>query len=112
MAEDNILQLISTVDEFMSMHEEFKDDNLDFALSKIVKIILNPDIPPQALTVLIIQLEAIAAKLHIVASYQKNVAKPAAGSVDFKKKNMYYSIADAISSLVQALKYGVKLNGG
>lgn len=110
MAEDrNILELISTVDEFLEMHKEFKDVDLDFALSVIIKIIGKPDIPQQALVYLIIQLEAIASKLHIVASYLKNVAKPAPGSIDFKKKNMYYSISDAISNLVSALKYGMKV---
>jgi hypothetical protein len=108
MAEENILELVSQVDEFFSMHEEFKDANLDFALSKIVKIIMKPDIPPQALVTLIIQLEAIAAKLHIVASYYKNVSKPKPDTVEYKKKNMYFSVAEAISSLVAALKYGVR----
>lgn len=105
---DNILELISKVDEFLEMHEKFEDDDLDAALGKIVKIIMKPDIPPQATVELIVQLQAISSKLYIQASWLKNAVKPKAGSIDYERKNMYYSISQAISDLCAALKYNVR----
>lgn len=109
MSDESILELISRVDEFLGMHDLFKDDDLDFALSRIVKIITKPDIPPQTAVNTIVQLEAIAAKLHLQACWYKNVDKPKVGTIEYQKKTMYFSFAESIRQLCAALKYVVKL---
>jgi hypothetical protein len=106
--EQTILELISKVDEFMEMHEEFDDRDLDLALSKIVRIISNPDINPSSATTAIIHLQGLSSKFYIQASYMKNVSKPKPGSQEYQKKNMLYAIATALDNLVSALKYAVR----
>jgi hypothetical protein len=106
---ENILELISKVDEFVGMSELFSDSDLDFALSMICKIITKPDIPASAAVTTIVQLEAIAAKLHVQASYLKNVEKPKPNTVEYHKKNLYLSVCDALRNLTAALKYTVKV---
>lgn len=110
-AEMTILELISEVDEFLEMSETFNDDDLDTALGKLVKLTMKPDVPPQAAITLIVQLESIAAKLYIQASYAKNVSKPKVGETAYVKKNMYFSIAEALRNITAALKYAVKSYG-
>jgi hypothetical protein len=108
MDEKTILELISEVDEFMEMHEQFNDRDLDVALSKIVRIISNPDINPASATTAIIHLQGLSAKFYIQASFLKNVSKPKSGTEDYNRKNMLYAMASALDQLVAALKYAVR----
>lgn len=94
------LELVAQVDEFNKISELIDDDQLNEALAAIVKLMLNPDIPPAKAVGLIVQLEAYAAKFSMLATYYTNVAK-----TERTKKNVYYSIAHAIQRLVDALKY-------
>ena len=102
---ENILEKISEVTEFNDLKEFMKDPELDSALDAIIKIVTKPDIPPAAASVLIIKLQAISAKLSILARYYTTMEK---GDIASKKKNVYYTVADSIDKLVAALKYGVK----
>jgi hypothetical protein len=106
--EQTILELISQVDEFLEMHEIFDDRDFDLALSKIVRIISNPDINPASATTAIIHLQGLSSKFYIQASYMKNVSKPKPGSEEYQKKNMFYAMATALDNLVAALKYAVR----
>ena len=108
MSDDSILELVSKVDEFMELHNIFNDEDLDSALSTVVKLISKPDIPPQAALVLITKLQAIAVKFHIQASYYKNVLKPKINSIEYQKKNMYFTMHEALNDLVAALKYNIR----
>jgi hypothetical protein len=108
MDEKTILEYISDVDEFMEMHDQFDDRDLDVALSKIVRIIANPDINPAAATTAIIHLQGLSSKFYIQASYMKNVSKPKPGTEEYQKKNMFYAMATALDTLVAALKYAVR----
>jgi hypothetical protein len=51
-------------------------------------------------TVEIVRLQAIAAKMAFKATWMANVDKSDRG-----KKNLYYTAAESINSLVSALKY-------
>jgi hypothetical protein len=106
--EKTILELISEVDEFVDIHEMFNDKDMDMALSKIVRIISNPDINPAAAATAVIHLQGLATKFYVQASYIKNVSKPKAGTDEYAKKNMLFAIASALNELVAALKYGVR----
>lgn len=108
MSEQSVLELISQVDEFMEMHKEFDDKDMDMALSKVVRIISNPDINPASATTAIIHLQGLSAKFYIQASYLKNVSKPKAGTEGYNRKNMLYAMATALDQLVAALKYAMR----
>jgi hypothetical protein len=108
MTDKTVLELISEVDEFIEMHHMFQDADLDIALSKIVRIITNPDINPAAAVTGIIHLQGLSSKFYIQASYLKNISKPKAGTEDYSRKNMLYAMSTALDQLVAALKYMVK----
>jgi hypothetical protein len=77
-----------------------KDEELTQALTFIAKVIIKPDIPLNVVTIEIVRLQAIAAKMAFRATWMANVDKSDRG-----KKNLYYTAAEAINSLVSALKY-------
>lgn len=102
---DNVLEKVSEVTEFNDIKQFMNDAELDTALDSIIKIIAKPDIPPAAASILIVKLQAISAKLSVLARYYTTMEK---GDVANKKKNIYYTASDSIDKLVAALKYGVR----
>ena len=83
---------------------EFMDDEeLTSALTMIAKIIIKPDIPIQVASLEIVRLQAIAAKMALKATWMANVDKS-----NRAKKNIYYTAAESIDSLVSALKYLIR----
>ena len=107
MAEDT-LSLINQIDEFTTLHEFMNDDEFDEALSLVVKLITKPEIPSSVAIPLIVKLQAIAAKMKIMAVTYQTVKKGAAGSVNAQKKNVYYSTSEALDKIVDALKYSAR----
>lgn len=95
-----VAELISDVDHFMSIHNWLEDDDLDMALSYVVKLMQKPDVPPATAYKVIIRLQAISAKMQMSASILSH-----GPDKDPKKKNVYYSAYKAIDKLVDALKY-------
>ena len=83
--------------------EYMEDEELTSALTFIAKIIIKPDIPMSVATVEIVRLQAIAAKMAFRATWMATVDKSNRG-----KKNIYYTAAESINSLVSALKYIIK----
>jgi hypothetical protein len=102
---DNILEQINNITEFNDIRDFMNDPDIDAALEAIVKIIVKPEIPPTAASVMIIKLQALSAKFSILARYYTTMEK---GEIASKKKNVYYTVSDSIDKLVAALKYGVK----
>jgi hypothetical protein len=98
------IELVNEVAEFTDISELMNDEQLTDALGVIVKLMMNPDVPPQKAVGLIVQLEAYAAKFKMLASYYTNVKKD-----DRAKKNLYYSANEAVQRLVDSLKYSAKL---
>jgi hypothetical protein len=102
MTETNVLEQISTITEFNDLSEFMQDKDLDAALDLIIKLISKPDVPPSTAPSLIVKLQAISAKLAVQARYYTTFEK---GGDNSKKKNTYYTAAEAIDKLVDALKY-------
>ena len=98
------LELVNEVAEFADISEIMNDEQLTEALALIVKLMINPDIPPQKAVGLIVQLEAYAAKFAMLASYYVNVNKD-----DKVKKNLYFSAKESVQRLTDSLKYSAKL---
>ena len=111
MSEDkNTLELISSITEFNDLHEYMSDEQLDKALSIVVKLLMNPDVPSAKAPYLIIELQAMSTKFSMMASVYSTIAKDKAGSVNNNKKNIYYSAKESIDKLLDALKYVVRYN--
>lgn len=108
MEKKSILELVSEVDEFVSISEIFDDEDLDIALGYIVRLIMKPDVPAQSAATLITQIQAISSKMSIIASYYKNVLKPAPGTKEYQKKNLCFTLAESLNNLVAALKYNAR----
>lgn len=102
MTDETEIQLISKIQEFVDMHEFMKDEDVDKALVYVVKLCANPNIPGVHATRAILQLQAISTKCALMATYYTNVNKDRELA---KRKNVYYSMRDAIDKLVDALKY-------
>lgn len=104
MSEDRetTLELISKIQVFSDLHVFMEDDDLDTALGYVVKLIAKPDVPMSKAPELIVELQAISAKMGMMASYYTNIVK------EPKKKNVYYSMRDNIDKLVDALKYAAR----
>jgi hypothetical protein len=105
MAEQTILENISKVTEFNDMSEYMQDPDLDIALDLIIKLISKPDVPAGTAPSLIVKLQAISAKLAMQARYYTTFSK---GGENSKKKNTYYTAAEAVDQLVDALKYSAR----
>lgn len=91
---------IELVNGLSEVNEYMEDEDLQHALVMISKLITKPDIPINVATVEIVRLQAIAAKMAFRATWMANVDKG-----DRPKKNLYYTAAESINSLVSALKY-------
>lgn len=88
------------VKELNHLSQQINDEDLDTALNILLKLIGKPDMPPQVIGPTIVQLQAIAAKLRIMAAVETHIYKQ-----DRARKNLLYTTSDSIDSLVQALKY-------
>lgn len=95
--EKTTLEMINGLSE---ISEYMEDEELTTALTMIAKLIVKPDIPIQVATLEIVRLQAIAAKLSLKATWMANVDKE-----NRAKKNIYYTAAESVDSLVSALKY-------
>lgn len=102
---DNIIELVSEVTEINDMSEFMSDKDLDEALALILKLIVKPDVPSAKAPELIIKLQAISAKLSVMSRYYTTFEK---GPEASKKKNVYYTTADAVNKLVDAIKYSAR----
>lgn len=102
---ENVFELISTITEFNDISEYMNDKELDMALDLIIKLVSKPDVPAGTAPQLIVKLQAISAKLAIQARYYTTFEK---GGESSKRKNTYYTAAEAIDKLVDALKYSAR----
>lgn len=102
---ETVLENISKVTEFNDLSEYMNDKDLDLALDLVIKLIAKPDVPASTAPSLIVKLQAISAKLSMQARYYTTFEK---GGENSKKKNTYYTAAEAIDKLVDALKYSAR----
>lgn len=91
---------IDMVNGLSEIADYMQDEELTTALTFIAKVIIKPDIPLNVVTVEIVRLQAIAAKMSFRATWMANVDKN-----DRAKKNIYFTAAESINNLVSALKY-------
>jgi hypothetical protein len=105
--------ILRQVQEFLWIAEALEDPELEEALEYIVKMIKDPNVPTQKVAPTIVHLSALAAKFSFAATYYKTYGNTGTGEKGKEgryKKDMYYTAADAIPKLVDALKYIVRVN--
>lgn len=100
-----VLETVSEVTELNEISDFMKDPDLDAAMDLIIKLIAKPDVPAAKAPEIITRLQAIAAKLSIMARYYTTFEK---GPEASKKKNVYYTTSEAVNKLVDALKYNAR----
>lgn len=104
---DDTFELISQITEFNEVHEFMQDEQLDKCLAIVVKLIVRAgEVPSVKIPALIVELQAMSTKFAILASYYGNMGK--GGVRETHKKNMYYTLKEALPKLVDALKYQAK----
>ena len=100
-----IIEVISELTEFNDMKEFMKDPDLDYALDLIIKLISKPDVPSSKAPDLIVKMQALASKFAMMSRFYTTFEK---GGENSKKKNVYYTAEEAITKLVDALKYSAR----
>ena len=105
---ENPLELISMITEFNDLHEFMNDEQLDRALGLVVKLIMERGkLTPAQASLLIVELQALATKFAIEATFYTGIGK--GGTLEAHKKNVYFTMKEAINKLVDALKYVSKI---
>jgi hypothetical protein len=94
---------LEQINDLYEISEYMNDPELSTALEFIAKVIFKPDIPMHVVTVEIVRLQAIAAKLQMKATWMANVDKSSR-----EKKNIYYTAAAEVDKVVAALKFLLK----
>jgi hypothetical protein len=105
MIDKPVIEVISELTEFNDMKEFMKDNDLDYALDLIIKLIAKPDVPSSKAPDLIVKMQALAAKFALMARFYTTFEK---GGENAKKKNVYFTAEEAINKLVDALKYSAR----
>ena len=94
---------LEMIDDLHKIAVYMDDEQLTQALTFVAKVILNPDIPQDVLSVELSRMQAIAMKLSLMAAWHTNVDK-----TDRAKKNFYYTASEQLNLLCQSLKYSVR----
>lgn len=94
---------LEQVNDLYEIAEYMNDPELTVALEFIAKVMFKPDVPIQVVTVELVRLQAIAAKMAMKATWMANVDKS-----DRAKKNLYYTAAAEIDKVCATLKYLTK----
>lgn len=108
MVEKTTLELIDEISEFNDLHEFMNDEQLDEALGIVVKLIMQPNVPASKAPGVIVQLQAFSFKFRAAALTYQTFNKGPAASPNAYKKNIYYSLSEALDRLVDALKYSAR----
>lgn len=103
--ETSTIELVSAITDFNDLSEHMNDEYLDRAMALVVKLIAKPDIPPAAAPKIIVELQALSAKMAISMALYKTFSRDKAGTTSNYKKETYYTIREALDRVVDSLKY-------
>jgi hypothetical protein len=109
LSDENPLETVSKITEFNDLTDFMQDADLDKALGLAIKCIANPEIAAIKAPKLIVELQAISFKFAVKAVEYATIKKDRAGTDNNNRKNIYYSVKEALDSLVSALKYAARV---
>lgn len=99
------LELVSKCRELNGLHEFLQDDEFDTALVDVLKLIArNGDINSIQAAKLLVKLQAISAKLGLMAVHYTVIEKGGVNTEEGKKRNIYRSMHEYLDGVVAALK--------
>ena len=100
-------EVIATVFEYKELSEFLEDEQLDRALELLARVYASAgEIPAMKVQLLIVELQALATHCAVKAIYYQTIGK--VGADASHKKNIYYSMKDALGKLSDSLKYMAK----
>lgn len=100
------LEWISQITELNDIHEFMQDPAVDQAMGYLIKIYMKEGlVPPAKVPQLIVELQALAGICALKAKYFTVFEK---GGENSKRKNVYYTIENALDNLVNSLKYSAR----
>lgn len=103
------LEVIGYITEFNDMSTVLQDEQIDMALAQIITILGKYDsMSRDKCTDKVVQLQSMSAIFQVKAMYYTYLEAGKAGSVQYQKKQAYYTMSAALDKLVDALKYGSK----
>lgn len=105
---ENPVKLVSTIREFNELHDFANDPQLDRALTLVVNLMLKPEVPSNKAPALINELQALSTAFAVKAVMYATIGAGPARSPEAHKKNVYFSMKEALNKLVDALKYTAK----
>jgi hypothetical protein len=104
--EDNgkgVLEYLSTVTELNDLSSQMQDPKLDQALELIIKLTIQPQVPINKIATTIVLARALSAEFKLKAKHYMIFDKTEAA-----KKNVYFSVAEELNGLADALKYLIR----
>lgn len=105
---DSEVELVSKIREFNDLHTFMNDEQLDRAMTLVVKLVMNPEVPSRKAPALIVELQTLATVFAMNAAKYATFQSGPSRSVEAHKKNVYFSMKEALNKLVDALKYAAK----
>ena len=104
---ENSLELVSEITQLNDIHEFMEDEDVDRAMHLVVKLLVEKgSLPSHQAPRLIVELQAMATKFGLLATYYATIGKN--GTVENHKKNLYFTLKDSLTKLVDSLKYTAK----
>jgi arginine repressor len=104
---ESLLETVSSITQFNDIHEFLQDEDVDRALDLVVKILMKKgSVPSSEAPRIIVELQALSSKFAIMATYYATIGKD--GTKESHKKNLMFTMRDALSKLADALKYVAK----
>jgi hypothetical protein len=94
---------LEQISDLYEIAEYMEDPEFTMALEFVARVIVNPDIPVDAVGRQLVRLQGISAKLAMRATWMANVDKS-----NRAQKNLYYTAAAETDKLCQSLKYLMK----
>lgn len=105
---ETAMELVSTVTEFNDLHDFMEDEQLDRALYLVVRLYNEKGkMNPAQAAAVIVELQALATKFAVLGTYYMTIGKK--GAPEVHKKNVYMTLKDSITKLVDSLKYVSKV---
>ena len=101
---ENALELVSQVTELNDLHEFMEDEQVDRAMHLVIRLYMEKGrLNPVQAAALIVELQSLATKFALLATYYMTIGK--GGSEATHKKNVFFTLNNSITKLVDSLKY-------
>lgn len=106
----DVLNRASGIQDFIDLHAQVGDEELQHAINIALQCIANPNITPATAKRAMLQLQAYSLKFKMQALVYMQIRTGKTGSEENIKKNAYMYASEQCDKLAQTLKYLVREN--